>query len=107
MPKDQIPSKRQIQEIWFSFNLIVNFLENKNLQPGGNPAKILRWISAVGAAYPYDASMVALVCRAQRMTGDHAGAAGTEKRFHQILEKSAYWQTRVRQFPELADLVKG
>jgi hypothetical protein len=93
--------------MWFTFNLVVNFLQNKNLGPGGNPAKILRWISAVGAAYPYDASMVALVCRAQRMTGDPARAAETERRFHQILEKSPYWQTRVRQFPELADLVKG
>jgi radical SAM superfamily enzyme YgiQ (UPF0313 family) len=106
-PKDKIPSKRQIQEIWFSFNLIVNFLQNKNFEPGGNPAKILRWISAVGAAYPYDASMVALVCRAQRMIGDRTKAAETEKRFHQILEKSAYWQARIRQFPELANLVKG
>ena len=43
----------------------------------------------------------------QRMIGDRTRAAETEKRFHQILEKSVYWQTRVRQFPELADLVKG
>jgi radical SAM superfamily enzyme YgiQ (UPF0313 family) len=106
-PKDKIPSKRQIQEIWFSFNLIVNFLRNKNFETGGNPSKILRWISAVGSAYPYDASMVALKCRALRLMSDRARADDAERRFHQILEKSAYWQTRVRQFPELANLVKG
>jgi radical SAM superfamily enzyme YgiQ (UPF0313 family) len=107
LPKDKLPSKRQIQEIWFTFNLIVNFLENKNLEKGGNPGKILRWLGAIGAAYPYDASMIAALCRAQRVSGDIARSEESARRFHDILDKSEYWRTRVRQFPEIADLVKG
>ena len=107
IPIGSIPSKRQIQEIWFTFNLIVNFIENKNLRPGGNPAKILRWFEAIGAAYPYDASMVAAVSRAHRITGNQDQADQYAKRFREILEKSDYWKTRLLQFPEIVDLVNG
>lgn len=106
LPKDKVPSKRQIQEIWFTFNLVVNFLDNKNFKPGGNPAKILRWFQAIGAAYPYDASMIAGLCRAHAMLGHAEQAAEYRRRFHDILQKSDYWKSRVAQFPELLDLVK-
>jgi radical SAM superfamily enzyme YgiQ (UPF0313 family) len=104
IPRDVIPSKRQIQEIWFAFNVIANFFENKNFKPGGNPAKIVRWFEAIGVAYPYDASMCAALAHGHQLLGNADRAREYRGRYRTVMETSGYWQRRLQEFPQLAEL---
>lgn len=104
LPLDDIPSKEQLKEVWFTFNLVANFLENPNFKPGGRPDKIVRWFESIAHAYPYDASMVAGLARGYKLLGENAKYKANKKRFEDLLAESAYWQKRVEEFPELVDL---
>ena len=101
LPRDIVPSQEQLKEIWFTFNLVTNFLQNPNFAPGGNPHKIVRWFDAIAQAYPYDASMAAALVRGYRLLGDEAKRAAYQQQFVALLAASAYWQRRVQEFPEL------
>jgi radical SAM superfamily enzyme YgiQ (UPF0313 family) len=105
LPRTSVPSRQQLKEVWFTFNLVGNFINNLNFQPGGRPDKIVRWFESIYHAYPYDASMVAGMARAYRMTGDTEKLELNRKKFHSILESSPYWQRRVQEFPELLQFV--
>ena len=67
---DSVPDLEQQKEIWFSFNLVANFLDNPNFRDGGNVAKLARWIEAIHDGYPYDASMAAALAHAYWLLGD-------------------------------------
>jgi hypothetical protein len=51
LPRDLVPSQEQIKEIWFTFNLLTNFFNNRNFKPGGNPLKIVKWFESIAASY--------------------------------------------------------
>lgn len=101
LPKDSIPSREQIKEIWFTFNLIANFIENQNFTPSSNPVKIVRWFESIANAYPYDASMRACLVRGNKLLKDEVGYQSNRNQFLTILKESAYWRRRVKEFPEL------
>jgi tRNA A37 methylthiotransferase MiaB len=101
LPHDTVPSQEQCKEIWFTFNLVTNVLQNPNFAPGGNPHKIVTWFDAIAQAYPYDASMAAALVRGYRLLGNEAKRATYAQQFARLLGASAYWQRRVREFPEL------
>ena len=103
IPLDLVPSQEQVKEIWFTFNLIANFIENPNFFPGGNPDKIVRWFESIVHAYPYDASMCAGLVRGYQLLNNAERAAFYRERFISILKDSVYWRKRVEEFPELAD----
>ena len=86
-----MPSREQLKEIWFTHNLVGNFINNLNFQPGGRPDKIVRWFESIYHAYPYDASMVAGMARAYRMVGDTEKLELNRRKFHNILEGSTCW----------------
>lgn len=52
LDKNLVPSKEQVKEIWFTFNMITNFIQNPIFLPSGNPSKIVRWFEAISGAYP-------------------------------------------------------
>ncbi|MAG98652.1 MAG: B12-binding domain-containing radical SAM protein [Alphaproteobacteria bacterium] len=52
LPADQVPTSDQVNEVWFAFNLILNYLCNKNLRPGGRPDKFISWVETAQRAYP-------------------------------------------------------
>ncbi len=101
------PDSEQLKEIWFTFNLVANFLNNPNFLPGGNPAKIVRWFESIAHAYPYDASMAAALARGYRMLGDEGRFAANHEKFHAIVRESSYWRRRLQEFPELERLASG
>lgn len=101
IPLDSVPSLTQQKEIWFTFNYVANFLLNPCLQPGGQPRKLVRWLEAIHAGYPYDASMAAVLAQAYRLLGESGPRASYEQKFARLVEESQYWQDRVQQFPEL------
>lgn len=102
---DSVPSQNQLKEIWFTFNLITNFLRNRNLSKSGNPDKIVRWVDSIHSVYPYDASMCAFLAYGYKLLGDTARGEVFDKKFVDILGKSEYWEMRVAQFPELRRMV--
>lgn len=106
LPKDAVPSSDQVKEIWFTFNLVTNFLNNLNFAPGGHTLKIVEWFESIIHAYPYDASMAAALVRGYRLLGDQGKTAFYQQKFESILSESVYWQRRVREFPELLEFAE-
>lgn len=101
IPYDVVPSLEQQKEIWFSFNLVANFLDNPNFRPGGNVAKIARWIEAIHDGYPYDASMTAALVHSYFLLENLEKFQHYRQKFVQLTSESQYWQRRIHQFPEL------
>ncbi|MDW8264752.1 MAG: radical SAM protein [Gemmataceae bacterium] len=102
-----VPNREQIKEIWFTFNLVANFINNYNFYPGGNPEKLVRWFESIAHAYPYDASMVAALARGYHLLGDRSRYDHHRRQFYRIVDNSVYWQRRIREFPELLDFVES
>jgi radical SAM superfamily enzyme YgiQ (UPF0313 family) len=98
--------KEQLKEIWFTFNLLTNFIHNANFSPGGNPDKLVRWLEALHSGYPHDASMCAGLVRGYKLLGNPDSAAMYRKKFEAILAESAYWRKRVAEFPELLEFAE-
>jgi radical SAM superfamily enzyme YgiQ (UPF0313 family) len=101
LPKDEVPSLEQIKEIWFTFNLVVNFFKNPNFQPDGSPKKMVMWFKSIAYAYPYDASMCAGLAQAYQLLKQTKETNLFRTRFIEIIRKSNYWQKRVKEFPDL------
>ena len=106
LPKDEISSQEQIKEIWFTFNLITNFIENPNFAPGGNVVKIVKWFESIAHAYPNDASMCAALARGYRLLEDEEKFHFYQQRFIDIISKFSYWQRRIKEFPELLEFAE-
>jgi radical SAM superfamily enzyme YgiQ (UPF0313 family) len=104
LPPDTVPSRDQLNEIWFTFNLLANFLDNRNYRPGGNIEKLIRWYESIFAGYPHDASMAAALSHGYRLTNQVKTAKTYQKKFEDILSHSAYWKTRVKEFPEILEM---
>jgi len=43
LPLETVPSREQLNEIWFTFNLLANFLDNKNYRTYGHVEKLIKW----------------------------------------------------------------
>ena len=81
-----------------------NFLDNKNYRANGNVEKLIKWYESIFAGYPHDASMAAALAKGYRLTDQTKSESFYQKTFENILSNSAYWQTRVKQFPEIVEM---
>lgn len=106
LPYDAVPSQEQVREIWFTFNFIANFVDNVNLKPGGNVAKMVNWFEAILAGYPSDASMCAALVKGYRMLGNEEMAVLYQQKFKHLVANSGYWQRRIVEFPELLEFAE-
>ncbi len=107
LPMDKAPSQDQIKEIWFTFNLVTNFINNINFTSRGSSAKMVKWLESIAHAYPYDGSMAAGLARGYRLLGDKEKFELNQKKFISILDESAYWRRRTEEFPELLDFAEA
>lgn len=98
IPKDVVPTHEQIKEIWFTFNLVANYINNKNLKDDGNPKKITSWIEAVKVAYPQNPYMSLFAGVGRVMLGNKEAAYSHLKDTKLILKESKYWEHRFSQF---------
>jgi len=96
-PLDAVPTPQQVNEIWFAFNLVVNFINNKNLRPGGRPEKFIAWVEMAQAAYPTNPKMNLFLALAHRIRNDDAKAEA-----HRAIAAEhctgGYWQQRFEDF---------
>lgn len=98
LSQDKVPSYEQIKEIWFSFNLVTNYINNKNLKIRGRPEKFTSWIEAVRLAYPNNPYMSLFSGLGSILLKDRDSAYKKLKITKIILTDSRYWNYRFRQF---------
>ncbi|MBF8273077.1 MAG: B12-binding protein [Magnetococcales bacterium] len=92
-----VPDAAQVKEIWFVFNLIVNYIHNKNLYPGGNIDAFVFWVETARKAYPNNPIMALFLFLAQRIKGNEGAATRLFAETQKALEPS-YWQERFDNF---------
>ncbi len=95
---DMIPSSDQVKHIWFVFNLLTNYVFNKNLLPGGRPDKLASWLRAIQVTYPNNPYMhlfLGLCCQLQNHQKE---AFECFKKANQLVETSPYWTQRFTEF---------
>jgi hypothetical protein len=91
------PSADQVREIWFAFNVICNYVFNKNLTPGGRPDKFIYWVENAQKSYPSNPYMCLFLSLAYVLRGDLGTAA--ELRAQAIeYSRSKYWRDRFETF---------
>ena len=102
LPLDSIPSRRQLNEIWFTFNMLVNFLLLPALRTDKKEriANAAAYIRSVRSAYPTDASMVAVLYYLENrlVAIPPAEVEALRTLARELLEGSDYWQMRDSQF---------
>jgi hypothetical protein len=96
--RKSIPSEEQVKEIWFAFNIISNYIFNKNLSKKGRPSKFINWVERVRIAYPTNPNMNIFLAYAYMLNHEKELA---QERFidAQInLKDSEYWMQRIASF---------
>ena len=98
IPLDSVPSKEQITQIWFTFNLVSNYINNKNLKPGGNPKKFVSWIEAVHVVYPENPYMALFLGLGCILLKDELKSSLHINNAIKLVNSSDYWKHRFLQF---------
>ncbi len=92
-----VPSAEQVKEIWFTFNMICNFINNKNLREGGNPEKFNSWVEMAQTAYPTNPYMSLFLALGCILTGDNSKAGELYGKAIQF-GNTDYWRERFNAF---------
>ena len=93
-----IPGAEQVKEIWFTFNLLVNYVFNKNLLPGGYTDKFIAWVDRVLSSYPVNPYMNLFLGLAYRIEGNAEKASYHLQRAKTNIYGDAYWEEKFKMF---------
>ncbi|MDQ7834810.1 MAG: radical SAM protein [Humidesulfovibrio sp.] len=92
-----VPDERQIKEIWFTYNMVGNYIFNKNLAPGGRPEKFVSWVEMAQMAYPKNPYMSLFAALGHVLLGNTTRV--TEQLQNTKLNVcSDYWKERFEAF---------
>ena len=94
---NSIPSKNQVKEIWFTFNFLSNYANNKNFRSGGNYNKITKWLDAIMLSYPSNPYIPLFSALGHLLQNDNIISEKMLKKSQQCLE-DLYWKRRFKQF---------
>lgn len=97
IPHNAIPLNDQLTEIWFAFNLIRNFMFNKNLLPRGRLQKYIKWVGAIAERYPTHPYMNFFLGIANNLTGDDKAVEIEKQKMNKNL-KDDVWKRKFDQF---------
>lgn len=104
------PSRDQLREIWFTFNILANFLRMPALftESEVRLRNGVRWTEVLAKAYPEDASLSCLLYYLKRRLSEDAAGSLEELRRQawRKIEASRYWQFRDAQFG-ISDFLDG
>ncbi|HSV98607.1 MAG TPA: radical SAM protein [Sedimentisphaerales bacterium] len=95
---DVIPSRALVKNVWLTFNLLGNYVGNKNLKPGGRPEKFVAWLDAVRVAYPKNPYMVLFAGLGRILIGVPACGRTLLEDARSIVDASENWQYRFSKF---------
>ncbi len=98
IPRDVVPSRAMVKSIWLTFNLLGNYIGNKNLKPGGRPENFVAWLDAVRVAYPKNPYMLLFCGLGRILMGEPDRAAALLTHARTIVDASANWQYRFGRF---------
>lgn len=98
LPKDEVYARELLGEIWFAFNTVVNYVDNKNLKAGGNPEAFIGWVRGLQQSYPGHPLMSLFLYLAYVVKGDARLAQEYVKPLPALLERSRYWSMRFHQY---------
>ncbi len=98
LPPDAVPSRTLVKNIWLTFNLLGNYIGNKNLRPGGRPEKFVAWLDAVRAAYPKNPYMLLFAGLGRVLMGEPAEARLLIGEAKRIVDGSPNWRYRFGKF---------
>ncbi|MFC1452614.1 B12-binding domain-containing radical SAM protein [Verrucomicrobiota bacterium] len=93
IPPDVLPSPEQVKEIWFTFNLVGNYVHNANLMPGGRPEKFIAWVRTAQVPYPANPYMNLFLALAYTLAGDRAAAQDCLETARAVCT-TEYWKHR-------------
>lgn len=102
---DVVPSRSLVKNVWLTFNLLGNYIGNKNLKPGGRPEKFVSWVDAVRVAYPGNPYMLLFAGLGRVLMGQSSQAEALFGEAQAIVDGSSNWQYRFGRF-ELNDLLE-
>ncbi|UCD55357.1 MAG: B12-binding domain-containing radical SAM protein [Candidatus Omnitrophota bacterium] len=94
---ETVPSEEQVKEIWFTFNLVGNFINNKNLKPEGKVEKFISWVEMAQIAYPTNAYMSLFLSLAYIIKGDQKNSRNYYNKAV-LCHQSDYWRERFSSF---------
>jgi len=97
IPLEIIPSREQLNEIWFTFNLVRNFIDNKHLKDNGNPRKFIRWVETLEERYPTHPYINLFLSLANGIIGDSEKMRYQHNKTIKNLE-SEYWMNKLKPF---------
>lgn len=95
---DVVPSRTMVKNIWLTFNLLGNYIGNKNLKPGGRPEKFVSWLDAVRVAYPKNPYMLLFAGLGRILMGVPACGRTLIEDARAIVDASVNWQYRFGRF---------
>ena len=95
---EAVPDAAQIREIWFTFNMVGNFICNRNLQPDGRVDQFIAWVTQAQAAYPDNPCMLLFLALAHRLADAGGPVEDCLKRAAAVHDASGYWQERFADF---------
>ena len=98
MPKNVVPTRDELKEIWFVFNLVTNYIFNKNLTSTGSPKKFTAWVKVLQMGHPSNAVISLFLFIAYRLLNDHEAAEEQINLTRSIIEESFYWRSRFEQY---------
>ncbi len=90
--------KEYLDEIWFAFNLLSNYVNNKNLKPGGHPDLFVQWTKALLLSHPTNAVIHLFLSIGATLMGDERLAQEQWETTESLLSESGYWVSRFRQY---------
>jgi hypothetical protein len=94
LPGESVHANEVKQELWFAFNLVANYLCNKNLRPTGNIDHFIRWLAGLQITYPHHPVMSLFLSLGYLVKGDRQQADRHLDQTRRNLDASDYWRGR-------------
>ena len=98
IPPEVVPSREQLKEIWFTFNLLSNYVYNINFSNVGNPKKLTQWLRAIQATYPMNPYIPLFTGFGLVLSGQEDRANIEYDKSLNNVNRSSYWKKRFEQF---------
>lgn len=98
LPRNALHDKDLLSEIWFSYNLLSNYIFNKNLTTKGIPEQFVTWTNALSLTHPQNASISLFLGIAHGLLGNIEAVKIQVEKTRTILKGSPYWTTRFKDY---------
>ncbi len=95
---NDVHSKEYLDEIWFAFNLLSNYINNKNLKPDGRPDRFVQWAKSLQLSHPSNAVISLFLSLGATLMGENRFSHEQWGLTESLLDKSGYWKNRFEQY---------